>query len=449
METRRVLREEDQGGSSAQSLIRPVSWSQRTFLGFLTEPAREALLGLGTTREHAAGSTLIIEGDSCTDVFALIDGWVKVVAATADGGQALLGLRASGDLVGEQAALDNEPHPASVVSVGATVAQVIRQNEFVRFLREWPEAGLALSQALSAELRWAGRRRIDFIELPVPGRLARVLNELSQLDGHRASGGFGLGPTLTQPELAAMAGASEPAVHKALHQLETLDVATTASRGLRVCGSARGGGVVADKPPGIRRVCVAVRLDRPGRRGTGVADAARQRLTAVLADAWVSAGLHRSLLTGQGGDDGEVALLPPGIDEPRAVAALVDGLVQALRQVNGQLGGGARLRLRMAVHEGITILAAGGFRGYAIVKTGRLVDSQALQEALATSPDASLAVVFSDQVFEDVGPLTYPALPADRFRRVEIDDPTGQFRDVGWIYIPAQAGSQADDPFSD
>jgi CRP-like cAMP-binding protein len=78
---------------------------------------------------------------------------------------------------------------------------------------------VAVSRALSGELRWATRRRIDFSGLPVIARLARVLSELGYLYGRQTQGGIEFQYTLTQPELAAMVGASEPSVHKALRQL--------------------------------------------------------------------------------------------------------------------------------------------------------------------------------------------------------------------------------------
>jgi CRP/FNR family transcriptional regulator, cyclic AMP receptor protein len=176
------------------------------------------------------GSTLIMEGDTSTHVIALIDGWVKVVGATEEGGQALLALRSSGDLVGEQAALEDQPRSASVISSGVTVARVIRQREFLRLLADHPDVGMAVSRALSAKLRWATRRRIDFSGLAVPVRLARVLTELARLDSRRTRDGIELGYGLTQPELAAMVGASEPSVHRALRQLRDRGIVATGYR---------------------------------------------------------------------------------------------------------------------------------------------------------------------------------------------------------------------------
>ena len=210
--------------------LRRMSWPGRTVLGRVTDSSRAALLATGTLRQYPAGSTLIMEGDSSTHVFLLIDGWLKVTGTTEDGGRALLALRSSGDIVGEQAALENQPRAATLTSAGVTVAREIHQSEFLRLLAERPDVSMAVTHALSAKLRWATRRRIDFSGLPTNVRLARVLSDLAQLDGRQTSQGTELGYELTQPELAAMVGASEPSVHRALRQLRADGVVGTGYR---------------------------------------------------------------------------------------------------------------------------------------------------------------------------------------------------------------------------
>lgn len=218
-------------------LIRPrtTRWPEGSVLGSLPGTAREGLLALGTPREFALGSTLIMEGDTSTDVIVLIDGWVKVVGVTDEGGRALLALRAGGDVVGEQSALEGQPRSASVISAGVTVAHVISQRDFLRFLDSSPATTLAVSRALSAKLRWSTRRRIDFSGLPVRVRLARVLSELARLHGQPVTTGIEFGYSLTQPELAEMVGASEPSVHKTLRQFRGAGVIATGYRRLVIC----------------------------------------------------------------------------------------------------------------------------------------------------------------------------------------------------------------------
>jgi CRP/FNR family transcriptional regulator, cyclic AMP receptor protein len=228
----------------------PVSahWPPRSFLGAVSVNARTALLAVGSQREYAAGRSLIIEADVCTDVIALVVGWAKVVSSTAEGGRALLGLRFGGDLVGEQSALECRPRSASVVAAGLVQARVPSRHDFLSFLMDWPEAGVALGQMLSAKLRWATSRRVDLSGLPVLARLARVLTELAELDGRPVRPGMELGFTLTQPEFAEMIGASEPSVHKAFRQLRGTAVVETGYRRIVIRDAAALATIAAASP---------------------------------------------------------------------------------------------------------------------------------------------------------------------------------------------------------
>jgi CRP/FNR family cyclic AMP-dependent transcriptional regulator len=209
---------------------RSSSWPPETVLGMLRESERDGLLSLGVLREWATGSTLLMEGDTRKHVLVLDAGWVKVVAQLEEGGQALLALRSRGDLVGEQAAVEDAPRSASVVSAIPVRAYVIQREPFLKYLRERPDVHLAVTQTLSAKLRSETRRRVDFGILNAEVRLARVLCDLARRNSRPTDEGIELGYTLTQPELAAMIGISEPSLQRALRKLRELGVVSTGYR---------------------------------------------------------------------------------------------------------------------------------------------------------------------------------------------------------------------------
>lgn len=250
------------------------SWPPETALGMLSESARDGLISLGTLREYRAGSLLFMEGDTTKHVLVLQAGWVKVVADIEQGGQALLALRSRGDLVGEQEALDNEPRSASVISASPVMAYAIQQRAFLQYLADHPDVHLAVTRALSAKLRSATRRRvdIDFGGLPSDVRLALVLSELAGMNSRPTSAGTELGYALSQPELAAMVGISEPAVQRALRKLRDSDVLETGYRRIiirdmaaltRVAGPGRNSGQESVAAPVIHG---DVTLKPPGNR---------------------------------------------------------------------------------------------------------------------------------------------------------------------------------------
>jgi CRP/FNR family cyclic AMP-dependent transcriptional regulator len=205
-------------------------WPPETFLGLLGESSRAALLSLGMTREYPARALILREGESSAHVLLLHGGWVKIVAGTPHGGQAMLAIRSRGELVGEEAALDDKPRPVSVVSTGPVTAYVVTRTSFLRCLAEHPDVHLAVTRTLSTRLREATRRRVDFTGQPGDVRLARVLCELAEKNSRETAAGVELGYALTQPDLAAMAGVSEPSVQRALGKLRNNGVLGTGRR---------------------------------------------------------------------------------------------------------------------------------------------------------------------------------------------------------------------------
>ncbi len=215
------------------------TFPQGSFLAGLSRTARAALLELGIAREFGPGRVLLREGDTSTHVFLLVDGCVKITGVTPEGYLALLAIRVGGDLVGELAAMDGQPRVATVTTAGRVRARLISQGEFRRFLLGFSDVSLAVSGSVGAKLRWATRRRIDFGSREVRIRLARVLVELAKSYGVPAGPHLRIGVALTQPELAALVGAAEPTVHRALAGLRREQIVETGYRRVFVCDQAR------------------------------------------------------------------------------------------------------------------------------------------------------------------------------------------------------------------
>ncbi|GAA3133285.1 hypothetical protein [Streptosporangium carneum] len=199
----------------------------------------------------------------------------------------------------------------------------------------------------------------------------------------------------------------------------------------------------------IRRVCVAVDLERYSSRIAVEQHRAQHELREILDNLSADLGRERWLTQDQG--DGELALLPPGINESHFVPTLVRSLGAALHRINRPLADDARLRMRVAIHEGLTLVAGKGFAGSAVVTVCRLRDAPPLRKALDDDPDALLALVVSQRIYEDViVEHDLYDLPADVFRRVSVEIPQKGFAAEAWITVPCRrerrAGKGTDSP---
>lgn len=211
------------------------SWPTGTLLDVLPPAYRLELLRLGTIRHYDDDTVLLREGERSAHVLLFLSAVAKVTASLENGRMALLGIRVSGDIVGEMAAVDGGRRSATVTTCGSAMVRVIKREEFVDFLRSFPDAHIAVSGMIIRRLRWANRRRVDFNGYPTGIRLARVLVELADAYGHTDLHGIAFDVGLTQGELGAFVGADTDTIGKEIRKLRAQKVIRTGYGSIGIC----------------------------------------------------------------------------------------------------------------------------------------------------------------------------------------------------------------------
>ena len=187
------------------------------------------LLPDGRTVTYPPKGKIFGEGDASTHIAIILSGVVKITASTTTGREALLGLRGAGEIVGELAALYGSPRSATVRALNDVEARLIAASVFQQRLRQDPDALFAVLSAVIGRLRESDRRRLEFTGFDVLERVSLLLAELARTHGEAAVGdAVTIGLRLSQEEIAGATGASREAVAKALRQLRTRGVVSTA-----------------------------------------------------------------------------------------------------------------------------------------------------------------------------------------------------------------------------
>lgn len=202
-------------------------WQPQTFMARLPEDARRELLALARPGRHDAGELLMMQGDMTDHVLVLgsvrdagSSACAKISSILADGTEGLLGIRVSGDVVGETAAIRGTARSATVTCCSPVRVHALTRDAFLGFLDRNPVAWRALICVAFGRLDVANRRQLDFAAFSVAIRLARVLVELVERHGFRSANGHELGVQLSQVELGRLIGAREDAVGRAMQQLK-------------------------------------------------------------------------------------------------------------------------------------------------------------------------------------------------------------------------------------
>jgi CRP/FNR family cyclic AMP-dependent transcriptional regulator len=205
---------------------------------------RSSLLSLAAAsrqRTYGRGQYLWYQGDPGDHLVAISTGMVKVVLTSERGDEILLVTLGRHQTVGELAILDGSPRSASVVAVEPTTVLMLPRTAVLEVMAAHPAVLDAVLRSLGQLVRRLTEQTGGLVFLDLAGRVAKVLLELAerhaQDDDHAV-----LDIGLSQSDIAAMVGATRPAVNRILQLF--------ASRGLI---SVDGRVIVLRDPSALRR----------------------------------------------------------------------------------------------------------------------------------------------------------------------------------------------------
>ncbi|BCY13197.1 hypothetical protein [Actinoplanes sp. L3-i22] len=192
-----------------------------------------------------------------------------------------------------------------------------------------------------------------------------------------------------------------------------------------------------------RRVLISVDMESYSRRNNPLQFRVQQDFRRIMDEAAAELGIERPAWLQQQTGDGELAILPPDAGERALVGNLTPTLDRHLRQYNLGRSPEGRIRLRVAVHQGLVHLdGANGFPGEAVVTVCRLIDSPVLKDALKRRfPQANVALIVSDPIYTDVV-CHYQDLRPDLFQKVLAELPDKDFAQIAWLYVPHENAAQ-------
>ncbi len=181
-----------------------------------------------------------------------------------------------------------------------------------------------------------------------------------------------------------------------------------------------------------RRLLLSVDATGYGRRHDRAQLSLQSRLLTVLDHAAAHASLDRDRWERQPAGDGELAVLPADASEIAVIDDFTARLAQALRDENEDFRADRRLRLRLALHQGLVSPASNGWAGQGIVAVSRTVDSVPVRLALQQS-EADLVVALSRSLYTDVVRQFLTARHPEDFREVRVE--SKEFVDTAWLWI--------------
>jgi CRP-like cAMP-binding protein len=181
----------------------------------LDETSLHSLAAISRQRTYGRGQFLWYQGDSAEHLVVVCSGTVKVVLTSEQGDEIVLVVLGRHESVGELAILDDSPRSASVVAVEPTTALMLPRAAVLELMATRPAVLEAVLCSLGQLVRRLTEQTGDLVFLDLAGRVAKVLLQLAEShaqDERRQVLDVGL----SQSDLAAMVGATRPAVNHIL-----------------------------------------------------------------------------------------------------------------------------------------------------------------------------------------------------------------------------------------
>lgn len=201
-----------------------------SFLDALSEQERQYLHDRGRMEHFSPGDMLLEYRGRSNRVLILMEGSAKVIVPGEDGRESLVALRGPSEILGELAAIDDEPHMGNVVAIDSILALVVSKADFRQLLENSPAASIWILTRTVKRLRESDRARAEFGLSDTAGRVAARLVELAERYGQSSSAGVVIDLPLTQDELAAWVGATREAVARTMKLFRKLEWVTTERR---------------------------------------------------------------------------------------------------------------------------------------------------------------------------------------------------------------------------
>ncbi len=107
---------------------------------------------VATERDYPAGTEVMRQGDLGDELVVIVEGAVRVVQTTAEGGERFIRSYQAGEHIGELAVLRDRPRAATVIADGDVRGLVLGGDGLRAILRERPDAAMAMLATLAERI---------------------------------------------------------------------------------------------------------------------------------------------------------------------------------------------------------------------------------------------------------------------------------------------------------
>jgi CRP/FNR family transcriptional regulator, cyclic AMP receptor protein len=187
----------------------------------LPDPALQALEQIKYATAYPKGAILFVEGQAPRGIFVLCKGRVKLSICSTDGKTLILKIAEGGEVLGLSASVSGKPYELTAETIDPCQINFVKREDFLRFLKEQPDACMRVAEQLSEKYNSACREiRSLGLSHSAAEKLAKLLLEWTTKNGEGTKQEPRIKLALTHEEIAQMIGTSRETVTRLFAEMK-------------------------------------------------------------------------------------------------------------------------------------------------------------------------------------------------------------------------------------
>lgn len=184
----------------------------------LSDETLEKVAGDFRLKTFDKDEIIFYQGDFSRELYLVTGGKVRIFRLSPGGYETSINIFSTHDLIGEFAAIDDQPRSAMAKALVPTTLLAMTQGRFLHHLRTIPDLVLGLTQLLARKVRWTAAYAETIAQYDAAGRLLHILLLYNEQFGAAQEAGkrYVLDLALNQTDLASLVGARREWVNRLL-----------------------------------------------------------------------------------------------------------------------------------------------------------------------------------------------------------------------------------------
>lgn len=185
----------------------------------LSDRDLDRIIYLASRQKYHKDNMILIEEEIGSTMFIILSGRVKISRISDDGREVILSILSDGDFFGEMSLLDGHTRSANVTATEGSELLVIRREQFLQMLKDFPQIAINLLKELAQRIRKSDEHIKSLSLQDATGRVATTLLRIAEDSGMFRKGQVEISELPLQQDLANMAGTSRETISRVIKSL--------------------------------------------------------------------------------------------------------------------------------------------------------------------------------------------------------------------------------------